>query len=52
MQEIQDSIAQAVLEKDSEILNFVSVMTEIQENLDSIKQVEEIVRIQAGDGIV
>ena len=50
MQEIQDSIAQAVLEKDSEILNFVSVMTEIQENLDSIKQVEEIVRIQAGDG--
>lgn len=50
MQAVQDSIAQAAIEKDSAILGFVSVMTEIQENLDSIKQVEEIVRLETSSG--
>ncbi|WP_372773153.1 hypothetical protein [Mangrovibacterium sp.] len=48
MQATQDSLAQAAVEKDSAIISFVSVMTEIQENLDSIKQMEEIVRIESG----
>ncbi|PTN07695.1 hypothetical protein [Mangrovibacterium marinum] len=47
MQATQDSLAQAAVEKDSAIINFVSVMTEIQENLDSIKQMEDIVRIES-----
>lgn len=50
MQAVQDSIAQAAVEKDSAILGFVSVMTEIQENLDSIKRVEEIVRLESSSG--
>ncbi|MCW0484895.1 hypothetical protein [Gaoshiqia sediminis] len=50
MQAMQDSIVQAAIEKDSAILDFVSVMTEIQENLDSIKQVEEIVRLETSSG--
>lgn len=48
MQATQDSLAQAAFEKDSAIINFVSAMTEIQENLDSIKQMEDIVRIESG----
>ena len=47
MQARQDSLAQAAVEKDSAIINFVSAMTEIQENLDSIKQMEDIVRIES-----
>lgn len=47
MQATQDSLAQAAVEKDSAIISFVSAMTEIQENLDSIKQMEDIVRIES-----
>jgi len=49
MQAVQDSLAQAAFAKDSAILNFVSAMTEIQENLDSIKRMEDIVRIESAD---
>ena len=49
MQSVQDSITHAVLEKDSAILDFVATMNEIQENLDSIKQIQEIVKIDAGN---
>ncbi len=47
MQSAQDSISQQIVKKDSAILDFVSTMNEIQENLDSIKQVQEIVQIDA-----
>lgn len=47
MQLVQDSITQAAIAKDSAILSFVATMTQIQENLDSIKQMEEIVRIES-----
>jgi len=47
MQATQDSLSQAAVEKDSAIISFVSAMTEIQENLDSIKQMEDIVRIES-----
>ncbi|WP_423129926.1 coiled-coil domain-containing protein [Gaoshiqia sp. Z1-71] len=47
MQVVQDSLARAAVEKDSAIINFVAAMNEIQENLDSIKQMEAIVRIEA-----
>ncbi|WP_163716837.1 Cbp1 family collagen-binding glycoprotein adhesin [Mangrovibacterium lignilyticum] len=47
MQATQDSLAQAAVEKDSAIVNFVSAMTAIQDNLDSIKQMEDIVRIES-----
>ena len=47
MQVVQDSLARAAIEKDSAIINFVAAMNEIQENLDSIKRMEDIVRIEA-----
>ncbi len=50
MQAIQDSIMHVGVEKDSAIINFVAAMTEIQENLDSIKQIEELVKIESSTG--
>ena len=47
MQSDQDRISQQIAKKDSAILDFISAMNEIQENLDSIKQVQEIVQIDA-----
>jgi chromosome segregation ATPase len=47
MQAVQDSLTRTAVEKDSAIIGFVSAMTEIQENLDSIKQIEDIVRIES-----
>ena len=45
----QDSLASLAAQKDSAILDFVSAMSDIQENLDSIKKMEDIVRIQSTD---
>lgn len=50
MQSAQDSITQAILQRDSTILDFVASMNEIQENLDSIKRIQSIVKIQSGNG--
>ncbi|MEL7587282.1 MAG: hypothetical protein AAGU19_11270 [Prolixibacteraceae bacterium] len=50
MQEMQDSITRAVIERDSTILDFVASMNEIQENLDSIKKIQSIVKVQQGSG--
>lgn len=50
MQEVQDSITQAVIQRDSTILDFVSSMNEIQENLDSIKKIQAIVKVRQGSG--
>ena len=50
MQYVQDSILQAKAEKDSTILGFVSTMNEIQENLDSIRKIEEFVKLQTISG--
>ena len=50
MQAVQDSIMHVGVEKDSAIINFVAAMTEIQENLDSIKQIEELVKIESSTG--
>lgn len=47
MQSTQDSLASVALEKDAAILDFVSAMTEIQENLDSIKQIQNIVQVES-----
>lgn len=47
MQSTQDSLASVSSEKDSQILDFVSAMTEIQENLDSIKQMQNIVQVES-----
>ena len=46
----QDSITQAVLRRDSAILDFVASMNEIQENLDSIKVIQSIVKVQSDRG--
>jgi len=54
MQATQDSLTQAAEEKDSAIVSFVSAMTEIQKNLESIKRLEDIVRIESakvGEGV-
>ena len=51
MQAIQDSIMHVGIEKDSAIINFVATMTEIQENLDSIKQIEELVKMESNSGL-
>lgn len=50
MQAVQDSIMQVSVEKDSAITNFVSAMTEIQSNLDSIKQIEDLVKVETSNG--
>ncbi len=42
---VTDSLAMVAAEKDSAILEFLSGFNEIQENLDSIKQVEKLVTI-------
>lgn len=46
----RDSITQAILKRDSTILDFVASMNEIQENLDSIKRIQSIVKIQSDNG--
>lgn len=46
----QDSITQVVLRRDSAILDFVASMNEIQENLDSIKVIQSIVKVQSDRG--
>ena len=51
MQAIQDSIMHVGVEKDSAIINFVAAMTQIQENLDSIKQIEELVKMESNSGL-
>ena len=50
MQFLQDSILQAKIEKDSTILGFVSTMNEIQQNLDSIRGIEELVKLRTISG--
>ena len=50
MQVTQDSINQAIIRRDSTILDFVASMNEIQENLDSIKRIQSIVKIQSDSG--
>jgi len=50
MQVARDSITQAVLKRDSTILDFVASMNEIQDNLDSIKMLQSVVKIQSGTG--
>lgn len=50
MRAAQDSITQAVLKRDSAISDFVSTMNTIQENLDSIKRIQEIVKVRPGRG--
>lgn len=50
MQARQDSIAQLDSQKDASILEFMSAMNEIQENLDSIKTIEKIVSVQSSSG--
>ena len=50
MESVQDSITRVVLERDSNLLNFVAAMNEIQENLDSIKRIQSIVKVQPGSG--
>jgi chromosome segregation ATPase len=42
---VQDSLALATAEKDSAILDFLMAFNEIQENLDSIKRLEQIVSV-------
>lgn len=50
MQFVQDSILHSKAEKDSTILGFVSTMNEIQQNLDSIRKIEEFVKLQTLSG--
>jgi len=50
MQVAQDSITQAIIKRDSTILDFVASMNEIQENLDSIKKIQAIVKVQSNSG--
>ncbi|MGV8136164.1 MAG: hypothetical protein AB2L20_13200 [Mangrovibacterium sp.] len=50
MQMAQDSITQALIRRDSTILDFVASMNEIQENLDSIKRIQSIVKVQSDSG--
>jgi DNA repair exonuclease SbcCD ATPase subunit len=50
MQVAQDSITQAIIKRDSTILDFVASMNEIQDNLDSIKRIQSIVKIQSNSG--
>lgn len=50
MQLAQDSITRAILQRDSTILDFVATMNEIQENLDSIKAIQSIVKVRSERG--
>lgn len=50
MQNFQDSIYKVMVQKDSTILDFVSTMNEIQMNMDSIKELQNIVRMDTGSG--
>lgn len=50
IQEAQDSVTKVIVERDSAILNFVASMNEIQDNLDSIKRLQAIVKVQSGQG--
>ncbi|MBK5202434.1 MAG: hypothetical protein JJE45_01770 [Prolixibacteraceae bacterium] len=50
MQNSQDSIYKVMVQKDSTILDFVSTMNEIQMNMDSIKELQNIVRMDTGSG--
>ncbi len=50
LQYVQDSIRQVEAEKDSTVFGFVSTMNEIQQNLDSIRQIEEFVKLQTVSG--
>ncbi|MGQ8336058.1 Cbp1 family collagen-binding glycoprotein adhesin [Sunxiuqinia sp. A32] len=50
MQFVQDSIRQVAEEKDSSITSFISVMNEIQMNLDSIRHIQELVKMQTNSG--
>lgn len=50
MQTTQDSITQAIIRRDSTILDFVASMNEIQENLDSIKRIQSLVKVQSNSG--
>lgn len=51
LQAMQDSTAQVSFQKDTTIVSFISVMNEIQENLDSIKAIEKIVSVQAASNV-
>jgi len=50
MQNSQDSIYKVMFQKDSTILDFVSTMNEIQINMDSIKELQNIVRMDTSNG--
>jgi len=50
MQNSNDSISQVMVQKDSTILDFVSTMNEIQMNMDSIKELQNIVRMDTSSG--
>lgn len=47
MQAVQDSLTNVAQLKDTAITDFIGSMNEIQANLDSIKQLEEIVNIES-----
>ncbi len=47
---MQDSIIQAEAAKDSTIVGFVFTMNEIQQNLDSIRKIEEFVKLETARG--
>lgn len=47
MQSVQDSLQHVEVSKDSAITDFIGTMNSIQANLDSIKQLEEIVNIRS-----
>lgn len=51
LQAMQDSTVQVSFQKDTTIVSFISVMNEIQENLDSIKAIEKIVSVQAASNV-
>ena len=50
MQNSQDSIYIVMVQKDSTIMNFVSTMNEIQMDMDSIKRLQNIVRMDTSSG--
>lgn len=50
MQNSQDSIYRVMVQKDSTILDFVSTMNEIQMNMDSIKELQNLVRMDTSSG--
>lgn len=50
MQVARDSITEVILKRDSTILDFVASMNEIQENLDSIKRIQSILKVRSNSG--